>query len=99
MLFNCWANTRHKTESNLIHNDLFQDLPDAPYILESMIDTLEEERNTMVKLSLLTATIKLFFIRPAECQDMLGKILEYAIGTKNMSAVRAVATAGSLQHG
>ncbi|XP_033629780.1 AP-4 complex subunit beta-1-like isoform X3 [Asterias rubens] len=56
-----------------------QDLPDAPYILESMIDTLEEERNTMVKLSLLTATIKLFFIRPAECQDMLGKILEYAI--------------------
>ncbi|XP_022111995.1 AP-4 complex subunit beta-1-like [Acanthaster planci] len=56
-----------------------QNLSDAPYLLESMIDSLEEEPSTLVKLSLLTATTKLFFARPAECQDMLGKVLEHCI--------------------
>ena len=45
-----------------------------------MIDLIEEETSTKVRLHLLTATTKLFFTRPAECQDMLGKLMEYAIG-------------------
>ncbi|XP_072034010.1 AP-4 complex subunit beta-1-like [Amphiura filiformis] len=65
-----------------------ESLPDAPYILENMIDVIEEETSAQVKLHLLTATTKLFFTRPAECQDMMGKLLEFAIESDTNVEVR-----------
>ncbi|XP_070571129.1 AP-4 complex subunit beta-1-like [Ptychodera flava] len=67
-------------------------LPDSPYLLEDMIDNIEEESSTSVKLHLTTATTKLFFSRPAECQDMLGKLLEYCIEVDSDIAVKERAT-------
>ena len=40
------------------------------------IDRSMDEINVSIQCHLLTATMKLFFKRPAECQDMLGKLLE-----------------------
>ncbi|XP_071962428.1 AP-4 complex subunit beta-1-like [Antedon mediterranea] len=60
-----------------------QKLPDAPYLLEDYIDDYEQERSAEVKIALLTSTTKLFFFRPAECQSMLGKLLDSAIATEN----------------
>ncbi|XP_006815176.1 AP-4 complex subunit beta-1-like [Saccoglossus kowalevskii] len=60
-----------------------QSLSDSPYILEDMIDNISEEHSNLVKLHLITATTKLFFKRPAECQDMLGKLLEHCIEVEN----------------
>ncbi|XP_038048762.1 AP-4 complex subunit beta-1-like [Patiria miniata] len=65
-----------------------KDLLDAPYILESMLDSWEEEPSKLVKLSLLTTTTKLFFSRPAECQDMLGKVLQRCIESSDDPDVR-----------
>ncbi|KAJ8019580.1 AP-4 complex subunit beta-1 [Holothuria leucospilota] len=63
-------------------------IPDAPYLLEAMIDNLEEEHRPMVVSNLLTATTKLFFSRPAECQDMLGKLLEFCVENKKNMLLR-----------
>ena len=45
-----------------------------------MVNHIEEESSSAVKLQLLTATMKLFFKRPAECQHTLGRLLEHAVG-------------------
>lgn len=57
-----------------------QTLPDSPYQLEEMVNHVEEESSSAVKLQLLTAMTKLFFKRPAECQHTLGRLLEHAVG-------------------
>ncbi|XP_065187426.1 AP-4 complex subunit beta-1-like [Sycon ciliatum] len=54
-------------------------LEDAPYLLEHIIDNIATEESSTVRLELLTATMKLFFKRPPECQLMLGRLLEYAV--------------------
>lgn len=54
-------------------------LPDSPYQLEEMVNHIEEESSSAVKLQLLTAMMKLFFKRPAECQHSLGRLLEHAV--------------------
>lgn len=51
-------------------------LADSPYILEDLIDRVEEEISINVQCHLLTASVKLFFHRPAECQEMLGRLFE-----------------------
>jgi AP-4 complex subunit beta-1 len=53
--------------------------PEAPYLLENMIDDFEEELSVIVKLQLLTATTKAFFARPPEVQSMLGRLLKAAL--------------------
>ncbi|PIK51466.1 putative AP-4 complex subunit beta-1 isoform X1 [Apostichopus japonicus] len=60
-----------------------KNLPDAPYLLESMIDNLEDIQRPLILSNLLTATTKLFFSRPAECQDMLGKLLEFCVESQD----------------
>ena len=50
-------------------------IDDAPYLLERLIDEYEEEVSALVKLSLLSATVKCFFARPPETQKMLGRLL------------------------
>ncbi|XP_043704548.1 beta-adaptin-like protein A [Telopea speciosissima] len=52
-----------------------QDMIDAPYILESLIDNWDDEHSAEVRLHLLTAIVKCFFKRPPETQKALGAAL------------------------
>ncbi|KAH7682442.1 AP-1/2/4 complex subunit beta protein [Dioscorea alata] len=52
-----------------------QDMLDAPYILESLIENWDEEHSAEVRLHLLTAAMKCFFKRPPETQKALGAAL------------------------
>ncbi|CDQ95292.1 unnamed protein product [Oncorhynchus mykiss] len=52
----------------------------APYLLEDCIDGVRSEVSAEVKTELLTATLRLFLSRPAETQDMMGRLLVYCIG-------------------
>jgi vesicle coat complex subunit len=52
--------------------------PEAPYLLEPLIDGYAGLASAMVKLNLLTATMKLFLKRPPETQSMLGRLLAAA---------------------
>lgn len=63
-------------------------IPDSPYMLESAIDHINEEHSSDVKLQLLTATMKLFLKRPAECQEMLGRLLQYCVDEEEHMDVR-----------
>ncbi|XP_055510424.1 AP-4 complex subunit beta-1 [Leucoraja erinacea] len=54
-------------------------VPNAPYVLEEFVDNVKMETSATVKLELLTAMVRLFVTRPAECQDTLGRLLHYAI--------------------
>nr|XP_043606513.1 beta-adaptin-like protein A [Erigeron canadensis] len=52
-----------------------QDMQDAPYALEGLIDEWEDESSPEVRLHLLTAVMKCFFRRPPETQKALGSAL------------------------
>lgn len=52
-----------------------QEMHDAPYILESLIENWDEEHSAEVRLHLLTAVMKCFFKRPPETQNALGAAL------------------------
>ncbi|KAI5354673.1 PREDICTED: beta-adaptin [Prunus dulcis] len=52
-----------------------QEMQDAPYILESLIENWEDEHSAEVRLHLLTAVMKCFFKRPPETQKSLGAAL------------------------
>ncbi|XP_067129338.1 AP-4 complex subunit beta-1-like [Centruroides vittatus] len=55
----------------------------TPYILESMMETVEEEEDAIVKMTLLTTTIRMFLHRPAEMQEILGFLLEKCSNDKH----------------
>ncbi|KAL3882964.1 hypothetical protein ACJMK2_029265 [Sinanodonta woodiana] len=50
-------------------------MEESPYILGKMIETMDDE-DTVVRIQLLMTTTKLFVQRPAECQGLLGSLLE-----------------------
>lgn len=52
-----------------------QDMHDAPYVLESLVENWDEEHSAEVRLHLLTAVMKCFFKRPPETQKALGAVL------------------------
>ncbi|NWT10866.1 AP4B1 protein, partial [Vireo altiloquus] len=54
-------------------------IPNAPYVLEDFVENVKSETFPAVKMELLTALLRLFLARPAECQDMLGRLLYYCI--------------------
>ncbi|XP_034151997.1 AP-4 complex subunit beta-1 isoform X2 [Esox lucius] len=54
-------------------------LSGAPYILEDFIDGVRSEVSAEVKTELLTATLRVFLSRPAETQDMMGRLLQHCI--------------------
>lgn len=56
-----------------------EQVSNAPYVLEAFIDGVRSEASLGVKTELLTATMRLFLCRPAEMQDMLGRLLHYCI--------------------
>ncbi|XP_029012393.1 AP-4 complex subunit beta-1 [Betta splendens] len=60
----------------------------APYTLEVFIDGVRSEASLDVKMELLTATTRLFLCRPAETQDMLGRLLHYCIEEETDMCVR-----------
>ncbi|XP_041859159.1 AP-4 complex subunit beta-1 [Melanotaenia boesemani] len=60
----------------------------APYTLEVFIDGVRTEAFLGVKMELLTATMRLFLCRPAETQDMLGRLLHYCIEEETDMCVR-----------
>lgn len=49
---------------------------DAPYIVEPLIDDIEQQTDVNVRLELLTTAVKLFFIRAPEMQAMLGRLFK-----------------------
>ncbi|NWZ68892.1 AP4B1 protein, partial [Acrocephalus arundinaceus] len=63
-------------------------IPNAPYVLEDFVENVKSEMFPAVKLELLTALVRLFLARPAECQDMLGRLLYYCIEEEQDMAVR-----------
>lgn len=44
------------------------------------MENVKSEMFPAVKMELLTALVRLFLSRPAECQDMLGRLLYFCIG-------------------
>uniref|UniRef100_A0A8C5DUN2 AP complex subunit beta n=1 Tax=Gouania willdenowi TaxID=441366 RepID=A0A8C5DUN2_GOUWI len=60
----------------------------APYKLEVFIDDVRNETSAGVKLELLTASMRLFLCRPAEMQDMLGRLLHHYIEEETDMCVR-----------
>ncbi len=69
-------------DSTLLTHDTFiymQHLPNTPYALETAAEGVAEESSPKVKLQLLTAVMKMFFKRPPECQETLGRLLDHAI--------------------
>ncbi|CAO2599492.1 AP-4 complex subunit beta-1 [Lemmus lemmus] len=63
-------------------------IPNAPYVLEDFVENVKSETFPAVKMELLTALMRLFLLRPAECQDMLGRLLHYCIEEEKDMAVR-----------
>ena len=55
------------------------EIPEAPYILESLIDDLENYPITSFRLQLINSTFTLFLHRPAECRGMLAKLFKYSM--------------------
>ncbi|CAG8476628.1 1006_t:CDS:10 [Racocetra fulgida] len=51
-------------------------LPETPYILESLIEDIENYPGTSFRLQLLNSSVALFLLRPAECKDMLAKLFK-----------------------
>lgn len=64
-------------------------IPNAPYVLEDFVENVKSEAFSVVKMELLTALMRLFVTRPAECQDMLGRLLYYCIG-KYLLSIMAI---------
>ncbi|XP_043080300.1 AP-4 complex subunit beta-1 isoform X2 [Puntigrus tetrazona] len=60
----------------------------APYVMEGYIDGLKTELSSAVKMELLSASVKMFLCRPAETQDMLGRLLHYCIEEESDVCVR-----------
>jgi len=56
-----------------------EEIVEAPYMLEPLIDSYDDETPSAMKLQLLVAAMKLFFKRPPEVHHMLGRLLKAAI--------------------
>lgn len=56
-----------------------ENVVEAPYLLENVVDSYSEEQSVAIKLNVLTASMKLFFKRPPEMQAMLGRLFVAAI--------------------
>ena len=56
-----------------------EEIIEAPYMIEPIIDSYDDDLIPVVKLHLLVAAMKLFFKRPPEMQKMLGRLLKSAI--------------------
>lgn len=55
----------------------------SPYILERLFSEMEDDCNSLLNLSLLSCAVRLFLQRPAECQGVLGGVLEHCLSSSN----------------
>eukprot|EP00249_Psilotum_nudum_P021679 c28199_g1_i1 orf=558-3068(-) len=77
-----------------------QDMLDAPYVLEGLIESWAEEESAEVRLELLTAAAKCFFKRPPESQKILGAALAAGLADAHQGVHdRALFYYRLLQHG
>lgn len=53
-----------------------RDFEPSPYILEEYVENLTDDEDVIVKETLLSVAVRLFFARPAEMQDILGVLLD-----------------------
>lgn len=51
---------------------------EAPYALEKLIDSYDDIKDSTIKIALLSSTMKLFYQRAPEVQQMLGRLLAKA---------------------
>ncbi|XP_069489469.1 AP-4 complex subunit beta-1 isoform X1 [Ambystoma mexicanum] len=65
-----------------------ENISSAPYVLEDFVENVKMETSPAVKMELLTALVRLFISRPAECQDTLGRLLQFSIEEETNMAVR-----------
>jgi vesicle coat complex subunit len=65
-----------------------ESISEAPYVLEPLIDDFNNEKDSSIRLELLTASVKLFFKRPPEMQKLLGQLLAAAIASAADTHVR-----------
>ncbi|KAL5009663.1 hypothetical protein ScPMuIL_011968 [Solemya velum] len=56
---------------------------EAPYIIEDYLENFGAKTPLKVKLHLMTVTLKLFFHQPAQCQSILGELLEKCLADSN----------------
>ncbi|CAG8599858.1 12610_t:CDS:10, partial [Acaulospora morrowiae] len=63
-------------------------LPESPYILESLIDNINNYPSTLFRVQLLNSTVALFLKRPAECQGMLTRLFKNTMGSTERFEVR-----------
>lgn len=63
-------------------------ITNAPYVLEEYVDNIKTETSPTVKMELLTSLVRMFLCRPAECQDILGRLIYYCIEEETNMAVR-----------
>ena len=82
-----------------LYGEYGQAMPEAPYMLEPLLEGFEEEESADVRLELLTAAMKLFFKRAPEMRGMLGAALSAGVADANQDVHdRAAMYARLLQH-
>ncbi|XP_041354909.1 AP-4 complex subunit beta-1-like [Gigantopelta aegis] len=59
------------------------DMPDTPYILEDLVENFDSISTGELKHQLLCTVMKVFLSRPAECQHILGALLELCVDDQN----------------
>ncbi len=71
----------HAAKASLIWmlGEFGKNVLEAPYIIESIIDNYNEEQSATIKLEILSSSLKLFFQRPAEMQQMLGRLMKTSL--------------------
>jgi len=82
------ANPAGRAAALFIVGQWGEEITDAPYMLEPLIDAYGAETSVDVKLALLTAATRLFFKRPPEMQNMLGRLLDAALEDASSSDAR-----------
>ena len=82
-----------------IYGEYGQAMPEAPYMLEPLLQGFAEEEAEEVRLELLTAAMKLFFKRAPEMRAMLGAALAAGTADANQDVHdRAMMYARLLHH-
>uniref|UniRef100_UPI00358F396F AP-4 complex subunit beta-1 isoform X2 n=1 Tax=Myxine glutinosa TaxID=7769 RepID=UPI00358F396F len=63
-------------------------IPSAPYMLENLLESIAQERDTLCKMDFLNAGVRLFLSRPPESQELLGHLLQHSIEEEEDMLVR-----------
>jgi len=91
-LQNCWELVQHHSNGKAsliwLYGEFGEAINTAPYKLEELINDIEHEHSSTVKLALLTSIVKLFFKRPPECHKAMKKYIQYCVDEEKNMVVR-----------